>query len=155
MEGIEKTGKNISHSTSGEQALLEGLTATKKKVENFDSEKRILAPVHNLVVNEIYELEENNKYLAILNVPEGFNRPHIAGLNFEKISIELIREINRLKGKEKEFPNVFLSQSSYECKKEIKDVRNMQLVLTREKDTTRMGLNIQEWSFELNNKSMY
>lgn len=124
--------------------LIEGL-----KMADFKNEERFLMPLHDLIVKEIHA-KNDNTFFATITAPEGFDRPHLAGLNFEKVSLELIKEINKIKWIEKTFSKNLLYKSSIVCKKEIKDVSEMKVKLVKEKDLQRESKNRQSWSFDIN-----
>ena len=142
----KKQNQNMSDTTKNE--VIEGL-----KMDDFNNEKRFLMPLHDLIVKEIYEAN-NNIFLATITVPENFDRPHLAGLNFEKVSLELIKEINRIKWIEKIFSKGLLYESSITCKREITELSEMMIKLVKEKDVKRELHNRQTWSFTINNWSM-
>ncbi len=141
----EKRGNIIDAAKS---SLIDDLS-----IDDFGNEKRFLMPLHDLVVKEINEVN-NNSFIASISVPENFDRPHLAGLNFEKISLELIKEINKIKWLEKKFSKILLYESSIICKKEVTDLSKMILTLVKEEDLERDLSNRQNWSFEINNWSM-
>lgn len=142
----KKWDQTISDTTKN--GLIEDL-----RMDDFNNEKRFLMPLHDLIVKEIREAN-NNTFFATITVPENFDRPHLAGLNFEKISLELIKEINRIKWVEKNFSKSLLYESSITCKKEVTDVSEMIIKLVKEKDLQRELHNRQSWSFNINNWSM-